>query len=105
MKTKVSIHLHAEIARAVAKLAKRDAAKIYKAQDKWQAALRRAWLTEHPGKTVADYEIAGSCADTAKGEREFHKWFADWMAREGGDIERRCFNFSKPPVRRARPTA
>ena len=37
-----------------------------KAQRVWQASLRDAWLRDHPGKTVDDYELAGSCGDTAK---------------------------------------
>ena len=35
----------------------------YRRLDKWQAALKRGWLADHPGKTAADYEIAGSCSD------------------------------------------
>lgn len=57
----------------------------------WQAALRKAWLRDHPGKTQNDYERAGSCADTARGERAYLKWCVEWMAHEGGVIHRRIF--------------
>jgi hypothetical protein len=33
---------------------------FYTQQRKWQVAIKRAWLRDHPGKTVADFELAGS---------------------------------------------
>ncbi len=76
---------------------KHRAKAIYAAQAEWQAAIKGAWLADHPGKNVDDYERAGSCGDTEKGGRDYHKWFDGWMARAGGDIHRRCFH-DKPLV-------
>jgi hypothetical protein len=67
---------------------KRD---YHTAQAQWQAAIKRAWLADHPGKNVDDYERAGSCGDTEEGERDYHKWFDGWLAREGRAIHRHCF--------------
>ena len=60
-----------------------------KRRAEWQAAIRDAWLRDHPGKTVADYEIAGTCSDTVEGERACRKWVDEWHAREGNAIHRR----------------
>jgi len=57
----------------------------------WQAAIREAWLHDHRGKTVADYEAAGSCGDTDEGHEAYRKWVDGWIAREGGAIGRRLF--------------
>jgi hypothetical protein len=32
------------------------------------------WLADHPGRTVEDFEIAGTCSDTPEGEAAFHEW-------------------------------
>ena len=77
----------------------RDATKVQSADDaqfeaalpEWQAALRDAWLRDHPGKTIEDYELAGTCSDTVEGERAYCKWVAEWNAREGAAIHRRLF--------------
>jgi hypothetical protein len=60
-------------------------------RDVWQATLRDAWLRDHPGKTLDDYEFAGSCGDTAEGERAWAEWYAEWAAREGEAIRLRLF--------------
>jgi hypothetical protein len=70
---------------------RRTLSRYEKAQKVWQAALRDAWLRDHPGKTPHDYEFAGSCGDTAEGERAMHEWYAGWAAREGEAIRRRLF--------------
>ncbi len=70
---------------------KRRLTRYEKAQTAWQAAIQKAWLHDHPDKTLDDYEFAGSCVDTAKGERAYFKWFAGWMTREGEVIHRRTF--------------
>ena len=63
----------------------------YRQLDKWQAALQRGWLADYPGKTVADYKRAGTCRDSAKGEREYSRWVEKWMAHEGAAIHARIF--------------
>jgi hypothetical protein len=72
-------------------MAMRKLSVFEKQQTKWEAALQRAWLADHPGKTVDDYEIAGSCADTDQGARAFLEWYAEWMTREGGLTRTRIF--------------
>jgi hypothetical protein len=56
---------------------------------RWQAALRKAWLRDHPGKTGDDYEQAGMCGDPHPAD--YHHWYFDWMEREGEAIMRRLF--------------
>jgi hypothetical protein len=70
---------------------KRRLTRHEKALPLWQAALREAWLRDHPSKTQDDYERAGSCADTARGEQAYLKWYAEWISREGEVIHRRLF--------------
>lgn len=57
----------------------------------WQAAMQKAWLRDHPGKTQDDYERAGSCSDTDRGIQAYHKWSDEWLSREGEVIHRRLF--------------
>jgi hypothetical protein len=38
------------------------------------ARLQADWLADHPGKTVEDYKLAGSCQDTEEGEAEYAEW-------------------------------
>jgi hypothetical protein len=47
-------------------------------------AWRDDWLRDHPGKTLADYEIAGSCSDTDEGYAEFQKWVYERSEWERG---------------------
>jgi hypothetical protein len=75
-----------------------EAAAYMKALPEWQAAIQAAWLLDHPGKTVDDYEIAGSCSDSDEGERAYHKWFDKWMAREGDAIDRELFGYETEPT-------
>jgi hypothetical protein len=53
------------------------------AQAVWQATMQKAWLSDHPGKTVNDFEHAGSCSDTARGALAFHQWYGEWAKRVG----------------------
>ncbi len=76
---------------AMGKLRKRKLTRHEKALPLWQAALRKAWLRDHPGKTQDDYERAGSCADTDRGKRAYFKWYFEWITREGEVIRRRLF--------------
>jgi hypothetical protein len=66
-----------------------------KRRDAWQAAMREAWLRDHPDKTPDDYEIAGSCTDTDEGERAYHEWYVEWLKREGAAIRQRVFGSAK----------
>jgi hypothetical protein len=43
----------------------------YKARS---ARLLADWLADHPGKTVEDAEIAGTCSDTEEGEAAWAEW-------------------------------
>jgi hypothetical protein len=54
-------------------------------------AWRDDWLRDHPGKTLADYEVAGSCSDTDEGRAEFQKWVhenAEWERGVGETYDR-----------------
>lgn len=44
-------------------------------------AASRAWVKEHPGHTVADFNHWGSCAATAEQTRHWEEWVAAWSAR------------------------
>ena len=77
---------------------KRRLTRQEKALPVWQAAMQKAWLRDHPGKTRDDYERAGSCTDTARGEQAFHKWYAEWADREGEVIRRRLFEGVAKPL-------
>jgi hypothetical protein len=48
--------------------------------------MREGWLRDHPGKTVDEYEIAGSCSDTAEGERGAKRPVRRSAEREGGSV-------------------
>ena len=67
-----------------------------RALPKWQAAMREGWLHDHPDKTPADYEIAGTCSDTEEGERAHNEWYTAWYSREGAAIHRRLFGRDGP---------
>jgi hypothetical protein len=69
---------------------------VEKAQRVWWAELQKAWLRDHPGKTIDDYELAGSCGDTDEGEQAFHRWYDEWAVREGEAIRRRLFGLGAP---------
>jgi hypothetical protein len=78
----------------MAKLKKRKLTRFEKALPLWRAAIRKAWLRDHPSKTQDDFdELADNCADTDPGERAFHKWLDEWISREGEVIRRRLFGY------------
>jgi hypothetical protein len=75
----------------VTKTGKRRLTRYERALPLWQAAMRKAWLRDHPGKTESDYERAGSWADSDGGIAAYHKWSDEWLRREGKVIHRRLF--------------
>ncbi len=42
---------------------------FHKKREAREAKMQADWLADHPGKTVEDYETAGSCIATAKAAR------------------------------------
>jgi hypothetical protein len=46
-----------------------------------EAKILEDWLADHPGKTMAEARIAGTCSDTDEGEAAWCKWV---IQRYGG---------------------
>jgi hypothetical protein len=85
-------------------MSKRRLTRVEKAQSVWAAAIREAWFRDHPNKTSYDYEIAGSCGDTVKGAKAYHRWFDGWLEQEGRAIHRHVFRgteLAHPHMKRA----
>jgi hypothetical protein len=53
---------------------RRRLSKAEKRAEACAAKIKADWLADHPGKTVEDYELAGSCCDTDEGIAERHEW-------------------------------
>jgi hypothetical protein len=51
-------------------------AEFHKKREQRIIKLRDDWLADHPGKTMADAEIAGTCGDTDEGEAAWSMWWA-----------------------------
>lgn len=47
---------------------------------RWHRAASRAWVKDHPGHTVTDFDHWGSCAATAAQARHWEAWETAWGA-------------------------
>jgi hypothetical protein len=49
---------------------------FHEKRERRAAKLSADWLADHPGKTMDDAEVAGTCSDTDEGEAAWIEWFA-----------------------------
>jgi hypothetical protein len=56
---------------------------------RWHRAASRAWVKDHPGHTVADFDHWGSCAATDEQERHWLQWRSTFNAQYWKCVMRR----------------
>jgi ParB-like chromosome segregation protein Spo0J len=58
-----------------------------------EAKIQTDWLADHPGRTVEDFEIAGTYSDTPEGEAAYCEWM-----RKRGYLERDALDTQSGPM-------
>jgi ParB-like chromosome segregation protein Spo0J len=58
-----------------------------------KAKMQADWLADHPGKTIDDAKIAGTCGDTPEGEAAYCEWM-----RKRGYVERDALDTPSGPM-------
>src|SRR5262249_37656356 len=61
------------------RLISKEEKEFHEKREAREAKMQADWFADHPGRTVEDYGIAGTCSGTPEGEAAF----CEWMGKRG----------------------